>query len=67
MKIKINKIIIVSYLLFALSFMILYLNRVVAFLVLAASFLTFILGGIFHALSDKDSQIKTMKKKKGRM
>jgi len=60
----INKIVFLSYLLFALSLMVLYLNKAVAIIVLAASFGTFLLGGFLRTLSDNDSQIKTKKKRR---
>jgi len=55
----INKIVFLSYLLFALSLMVLYLNKAVAIIVLAVSFGTFLLGGFLRTLS----QIKSGKKK----
>jgi len=59
----INKIVFLSYLLFALSLMVLYLNKAVAIIVLVASFGTFLLGGLLRIPSNNDSQIKSGKKK----
>ena len=59
----INKIVFLSYLLFALSLMVLYLNKAVAIIVLVASFGTFFLGGLLRIPSNNDSQIKSGKKK----
>lgn len=58
----INKIAIFSYILFAFSVIILYLNKVVAIMVLTASFGIFLLGGLLHARND--SANKNCKRKK---
>ena len=63
----VNKIIVFSYLLFALSLVILCLNKTLAIIVLAASFGTFLLGGLIRTLSENNSPLRIMKKKKGKM
>jgi len=58
---RINKIIVFSYILFALSLMILYLNKAAAIIVLAASFLAFLIGGL-RAQNDSHNQNRKYKK-----
>lgn len=59
----INKIVVFSYILFALSLMALYLNKVAAIIVLIASFGAFLLGGFLRA--QNNSLNKNRKKNKG--
>ena len=61
----INKFIIFSYILFALSLVILYLNKAVAIIILAASFGTFLLGGLLRTSIFRDSSTQDDKGKKG--
>jgi hypothetical protein len=58
----ISKIIVFSYILFALSLMVLYLNKVAAIIVLAVSFLAFLLGGFLRAQNDSPNQNRKNKK-----
>ena len=52
----INKIFIFSYILFALSLIILSLNKVVAIMILAVSVVAFLIGGLFGARNDSLDQ-----------
>jgi len=62
----ISKLIFFSYFLFALSLVILYLNKAAAIIILAASFGTFFLGGFLRTVILRNSSIQDHKKKKGR-
>ena len=55
-----------SYLLFALSLIILCIDKAAAIMLLTVSFGTFLLGGFLRTLSENDSQIKTVKKEEGK-
>ena len=59
-----NKIIVFSYLLFALSLLILYLNKAAAIIVLAVSFGIFLLGGFLHILIIRKPSTSRLKKEK---
>jgi len=52
----INKVIAFSYILFAISLVILYINKVAALMILAASFFAFLISGLFSARNNSINQ-----------